>query len=171
MIQGSKAKYIRDLLDKSLELSVPDMSPEHFERVFGMKVTADEIKNLSFGEVMVRQLVLKACVGNDKSIQEVLDRLLGKPMQTTENVTKSYTYHDFLFRCQELDEKDAGAAPRTVIEAAPAPLTPPSAPPVMAPRAAAPGTALLPHAVGSAPSVKVAGGREILPGDPLYDLI
>lgn len=107
-IEGSKAKYIRDLLDKALELSVPQVSVEEFERLFGLKATADEIKNLSFAEVMVRQLVMKACSGNDKSIQEILDRLLGKAVQTTENTTKSYSYHDFLIECRNQDTIEAG---------------------------------------------------------------
>ncbi len=102
-VEGSKAKFIRELLDKALELNVPAMSPEEFERIFGIKITADEMKSLSFAEVMVRQLVLKACTGNDRSIQEVLDRLLGKAVQTTESVTKSYSYHDFLIECRNAD--------------------------------------------------------------------
>lgn len=106
-VEGSKAKYIRDLLDKALELRVPAMSPEEFERIFNIKASPAEIRNFTFAEIMVRQLVVKACAGNDKSIQEVLDRLLGKPMQTTESVSKSYTYHDFLIQCQQADEAEA----------------------------------------------------------------
>lgn len=112
--QGSKAKYIRDLLEKSLELRVPQISAEEFERIFGLKVTAEDVRSLSLGELMIRQLVLKACTGNDRSIQEVLDRLLGKPMQTTENVTRSYNYHDFLIECKMADEAEA-KNPRRVL--------------------------------------------------------
>lgn len=104
---GSKAKYIREALDRALELKIPgDMTPEQFERTFAMKVTPEELKNLTFAELLVRQLVVKACAGNDRSISEVLDRLLGKPMQTTENVTKSYNYYDFLTECSEKDERE-----------------------------------------------------------------
>ncbi len=113
-VQGSKAKYIRDLLDKALELQVPTMAPEEFERIFGIKISSEELKNLSFAEVMVRQLVLKACSGNDRSIQEVLDRLLGKAVQTTESVTKSYSYHDFLIECRNADEAEAKDPKRVV---------------------------------------------------------
>jgi hypothetical protein len=106
--QGSKAKYIRELLDRSLELKLPAMSPEEFERTFGMKVSAQEIASISMAEVMVRQLVWKACTGNDKSIGETLDRLLGKAVQATEITTRSDSYHDFLIECRNADELEAG---------------------------------------------------------------
>ena len=64
------------------------------------------MQDLTLGELMVRQLVLKAAAGDSKSVQEVLDRLLGKPMQQTESVVKSYTYHDFLIQCQDLDKQE-----------------------------------------------------------------
>lgn len=105
---GSKAKYIREILDKALEIPVPQMSPDEFLRIFGLHVTPEEIKKLTLADAMVRQLVTKAAAGNDRSIQEVLDRLLGKPMQTTESVTKSYNYHDFLLECKTLDAKESG---------------------------------------------------------------
>lgn len=106
MAEGSKAKYIRELLDRSLDLTVPAMSAEEFEKVFGLKVSAAELTKLTFAEVIVRQLIQKACSGNDRSLTEVLDRLLGKPMQQTESVVKTYTYTDFLIQCRDADAKD-----------------------------------------------------------------
>lgn len=107
MAEGSKAKYIREALERALDLKVPsDWTPEQFERTFALRVSPQELANITFAEVLVRQLLVKACSGNDRSITEVLDRLLGKPMQTTETVTKSYSYHDFLLTCKEADEKE-----------------------------------------------------------------
>lgn len=102
-LEESKAKWIRDLLDRALDLKVPDLTPEVFQREFNIIVTRAEISKLTFAEVIVRQLVRKAATGNDRSIQEVLDRLLGKAMQTTESVQKTYNYHDFLIQCREAD--------------------------------------------------------------------
>lgn len=146
MAEGSKAKYIRDLLDRALELKVPpDMTVEQFERTFAVRITAEELKNLTFAELLVRQLVIKACSGNDRSIQELLDRLLGKPTQTTESVVKSYSYHDFLISCREADAREVIDIPAPV-------------------RAIAAGTV---------PQIPVgrAGGTPLPPGDPLADLL
>lgn len=113
---GSKAKYVRDLLDKAVEFAAPRLSPEEFEREFGMRLTAEEIRRLTMADVLVRQLVLKAAKGNDKSISEVLDRLLGKPMQTTEAVIKSYSYQDLLIQLKQADEpREAVPAPREIL--------------------------------------------------------
>lgn len=126
-LQGSKAKFIRDLLDKSLELPVPPMAPEEFERTFGMKATPQEIERMSMAEVMVRQLVWKAAKGNDKSIGETLDRLLGKAVQTTETTTRSYSYHDFLIECKNADEAEARGVKRAVGEVVRAEVAAPAA--------------------------------------------
>lgn len=112
MAEGSKAKFIREALDRALELKVPQVSPEDFERAFSIRATPEEIKTLTLAELMVRQLVLKACAGSDRSITEVLDRLLGKPTQTTESVSKSYSYHDLLIELKKQD--DAAAVTYTV---------------------------------------------------------
>lgn len=101
---GSKAKIIRDFLDQALELKVPNMSPEDFLREFGIHATADEIPNLTLAEVMMRQLVMKAAKGSERSIDSVMDRLLGKPMQQSEHVVKSYSYYDLLMEYKKLDE-------------------------------------------------------------------
>lgn len=107
-VEESKAKYIRALLDRALGTKVPQMSPEEFERMFGFKATRDQIADYTFAELMVMQLVTKAASGNERSIQEVMDRLLGKPVQQTEAKSVSYTYHDFLVRCKEMDAEDGG---------------------------------------------------------------
>lgn len=119
--EGSKAKYIRELLDKALETKVPQISPEEFERDFGFRATREEIAQFTFAEIMVRQLVTKAASGNDKSIQEIMDRLLGKPMQQTESVVKSYTYHDFLRQCKSLDETEKPGRTITITPTRPTP--------------------------------------------------
>jgi hypothetical protein len=100
---GSKAKFIRESLDKIVGEKVPQMAPEQFERMFSVKLEPEQIASMTFGELMMRQLVLKACTGNDRSITETLDRLLGKAVQTTESVVKSYSYHDLLVQLQSED--------------------------------------------------------------------
>lgn len=125
--ETSKAKLIRDLLDRSLELTGPDLSPEEFERAFGIRATPEEIKRFTLAEIMVRQLVLKACKGDNRAITEVLDRLLGKPMQTSESVVKSYSYQDLLLEFRNADAKEKGGQKPTVIDVPPSPALPPSA--------------------------------------------
>lgn len=46
-------------------------------------------------KLVLSQLVLKACKGQDKSIQEIMDRVLGKPAQYIEAKTE-VTYLDFV---------------------------------------------------------------------------
>jgi len=106
---STKSQYIRDLLDKALDTKIPVCSPEDFERIFGIKIASrEEIEGMTLAEVMVRQLVLKACAGNDKSIQEVMDRLLGKPVQLAEVKSVSFTYQDYLDECMKKDAEEAG---------------------------------------------------------------
>lgn len=120
-IEKSKAQYLRDLLDKALVLEVPQMGPEEFNRIFGIKVEPGEIKGMTFAEVMMRQLVLKACAGNDKSIQEVLDRLLGKPMQVSESTVKTYSYQDWLIELRNSESGKPALPNRGVVEVLPPP--------------------------------------------------
>lgn len=125
--ETSKAKLIRDLLDRSLELTGPDLSPEEFDRAFGIRATPEEIKRFTLAEIMVRQLVLKACKGDNRAITEVLDRLLGKPMQTSESVVKSYSYQDLLLEFRNADAKEKGGQKPTVIDVPSSPALPPPA--------------------------------------------
>lgn len=104
-----KNQAISAVLDKALELKLPAMTQEEFQRLFGFRVTSEELQNLTLIEVIVRQLVLKACMGNDKSIQEILDRKLGKPVQTAEITTKNFNYYDFLLELKNKTDKPYGA--------------------------------------------------------------
>lgn len=119
MAEGSKAKLFRDLFDRAIDLPVPQLAPEEFDRKFGITLTAREISTATMAEIIVRQLVAKAAAGNDKSIQEVMDRLLGKPMQQTETTVKSYSYQDFLIECRDADAAE-NAPPRRLKRAEPA---------------------------------------------------
>lgn len=47
-------------------------------------------------EVMAVRLAKKAASGHDKSVTEVLDRILGKPKQSVESVGVKMNYRDFL---------------------------------------------------------------------------
>lgn len=102
---ADQKKILRDLLDRALTRELPQMGEAEFSRAFGMQWTPD-MAGMTYAELLIRQLVLKACAGNDKSIQEILDRLVGKPVQTAEIKSVSYTYNDFLLSCVEADQKD-----------------------------------------------------------------
>lgn len=100
-------KALRDLLDRSLDAIVPLTDPQDFSIQFRVTVTHQDIaRGITYAELMVRQLVQKACEGNDKSIGEILDRLIGKPVQTAEVTTRHYTYNDFLLSIVEQEQKE-----------------------------------------------------------------
>lgn len=123
--QLSQTQLINAVLDKTLDLKLPAMTKDEFERNFGFRVSDEELKGLTLIEVIVRQLVLKACMGNDKSIQEILDRKLGKPVQTAEITTKNFNYYDFLL---QLKEKTSIPVPQAEVEPEPEVIDMPSGP-------------------------------------------
>ena len=106
----ANAKRIVELLEKTLTADIP--ISDAMMSVHGLAVPdhlQDPAKNpkqtVQLEEILVYQLVLKACAGNDKSIQEVLDRLVGKPAQYVESHSTQYTYIDFMAKCQADDLK------------------------------------------------------------------
>lgn len=99
---ADQRKVLRDLLDRALTQKIPVMPEEEFQRLFNTQ----QMPGMTYAELMIHQLVVKACAGNDKSIQEILDRLVGKPVQTAEIKSVSYTYNDFLLSCVEADQKE-----------------------------------------------------------------
>lgn len=105
-------RTVRDSLERILSESLPDLSADDIRATFGMLVPPDRVDRMTYQELMLRQLVLKACAGNDKSIGEVLDRLIGKPTQTTEIKATQNTYHTFLLECLEADQREKVGLPR-----------------------------------------------------------
>lgn len=74
--------------------------PEHFRNPQtnpGLSVTPLQL--------ILSKLVKKACQGSDKSIQEVLDRVVGKPQQHIE-ATATMTYVDYLSDLKDTAEID-----------------------------------------------------------------
>ena len=67
--------------------------------------------HMTFAKMIVHRLLMKAAAGNDKSIQEVLDRLLGRPKQTQKDTQKATSYLTFLDECAVLDEEEGIAPP------------------------------------------------------------
>lgn len=55
-----------------------------------------QYEGLSNGEVMVIKMAKEAADGNTRTTEIVLDRVLGKPKQTSEIKTMHFTYEDFL---------------------------------------------------------------------------
>lgn len=94
------------MLERILYEPLPNLSPDDIRATFGLLIPPEQMKQITYQELMLRQLVLKACSGNDKSIGEVLDRLIGKPTQTTEITATQQTYHSFLLDCIEKDQLD-----------------------------------------------------------------
>ncbi len=93
---------IRDLLEKKIYQEIPPMDEGDYYLQFGNDAPPYK-KGMTFADMLVHRLLMKACAGNDKSIQEVLDRFLGKPKQKTDEGPSKGTYLDFL---QGIVEKD-----------------------------------------------------------------
>lgn len=89
------AAAIRDLLASALGQRVPISSDLEADHGF---VTPPESPDgmVSYMELLVMQMVHKACAGSDKAITEVLDRLAGKPTQVTENLHATVSYEAYL---------------------------------------------------------------------------
>lgn len=60
------------------------------------KPDEERFKGLSNVEVLAIRLAEKAANGDYDATNQVLDRILGKPKQETQNVTVSVTYADYL---------------------------------------------------------------------------
>ncbi len=55
-----------------------------------------QYNGLSKGEVVIRQLIDKACLGGKDATKELLDRLVGKPKQQIESKKLTMSYQDYL---------------------------------------------------------------------------
>jgi hypothetical protein len=60
---------------------------------------------VTYREIMIRGLISKACGGDGKATQEVLDRLLGKPVQKNENLNLEASYTEFLDSIADKEEE------------------------------------------------------------------
>lgn len=96
---------------------------EDFERTFGITLSEEEKENITYKRLVVKRLIMKACSGDAKALQEVLDRWVGKPKQINENINVNYNYLDFLEQCDKEDQQlkkvdviDVKAIPKTKSE-------------------------------------------------------
>lgn len=112
---------IRELLEEMIQEEIPELPDGEYERVFGNDAPDPADGPITYAKLLVHRLLVKACAGNDKSIQEVLDRMLGKPMQITENTNtnQNITYLTFLENCVEQEKMDG------IIDAEATPILPP----------------------------------------------
>ena len=68
------------------------------------RVEEDSMTNI---EVMAHSLARLAAFGDSRAIEIILDRLLGKPKQQTENVNMKMTYQDFLDSINKTENENA----------------------------------------------------------------
>lgn len=103
--KAQNRELIQDLLSKTMAQEIPELPEGEYERIFGDDSPSPG-NGLTYAKLLVHKLVTRACAGNDKSIQEVLDRMLGKPVQATENtnINHNMTYLTFLEECVERDK-------------------------------------------------------------------
>lgn len=88
LLKQENSKQVQETLTKILSHKLPRMSTDEFEHMFNIRVSQEELQDISFLELMIRQLVVKACMGNDKSIQEILDRLIGNLFKLRNHFSK-----------------------------------------------------------------------------------
>lgn len=101
-------KHFKALLDRALDRPLPRLSPDQFIQTFLFQPTPEELKSFkTYRDVLVHQLVLKACRGTDSSIRELIDRTSGKAKQEAEgpSADRGATYTDFLLSLAEADQR------------------------------------------------------------------
>lgn len=104
----------KELISKALDKPLPRMSPDDFLRQFFFEVTPQELAGFkTYRDVLIHQLVLKGCRGENRAVQELLDREMGKPKPTAEALApgKTGTYYDFLMSLVEEDKTKAPGGP------------------------------------------------------------
>ena len=95
----------KGLLARALDAPLPLLDPIEFVDMFRISATEDQIASFqTYRDVLVHQLVRKGCQGENSSIKEIFDRLVGRPKQTAEVVTRDATYTDFLLSLVEADQ-------------------------------------------------------------------
>ncbi len=83
-------------------LSLPYKRTE-FEKEMGID---EEFEGMSNAEVAMIHLAESAARGNPKAIDMLQDRIVGKPMVSTENKNINLTYEDFLGAIAEKEKKE-----------------------------------------------------------------
>jgi hypothetical protein len=97
-------KELRRDLGRVLLLPVTE-SVDEIERIYGVRLTPEEAQGITYKELILRQLAIRGASGDMRAINQILDRLLGKPVQTNENINTNVTYYDFLMQLVEDDKK------------------------------------------------------------------
>lgn len=91
LVRHQEPEGVRALLLKILNLPVP---PESLKQ-YGLLLQKTP-ESMTKAELIMYQLVERACSGDLVAINQLFDRLIGKPLQVTENTTRVLTYRDFL---------------------------------------------------------------------------
>lgn len=107
-------EYLSDLLNDRIDQHVDKNSPD-FARLFGHNANVEEISKMTFGELLARQLMTKACGGDMAAIKELLDRLLGKATQVNENINIGLTYDVYLDNIAEEEGRLLGNSKNSLI--------------------------------------------------------
>ena len=101
---GSKAdsrQRDQDLFEAELALTVE--IDEDSNQFYGGVLRKEDGGNLTFRQLIFRQLVRKAASGDSKALQDVTDRILGKTALVTENKNMSMSYTEYL---QDLEKQE-----------------------------------------------------------------
>lgn len=94
------------------------------------RAEANRYAGMTCGEVMMVKLAQLAAQGNHSATEELLDRVLGKPKQSSEVKSVSMKYEDYLKKMAEDEAKHQARASAVDVEAStiPPPPGPPSDP-------------------------------------------
>ena len=102
---GSKAdsrQRDQDLFEAELALTV-EIDEDSNQFYGGVLREEDKKGNLTYRQLIFRQLVRKAASGDSKALQDVTDRILGKTALVTENKNMSMSYTEYL---QDLEKQE-----------------------------------------------------------------
>ena len=89
------AQQLKDDLSEILQRELY-LSKDEVERLFNVNAVDLRYGPVSYGKLILHQLAAKAAKGDMKAINQVLDRLVGKPVQQNENVNVDIGYAEYL---------------------------------------------------------------------------
>lgn len=98
-------KSLKDFLSHELDQLVPASADT--KELYGITLLPHEKGKITFGQLMMKQLMTQACSGHSPSLKEALDRMLGKSTQVTKSLNVSATYEDFLDMLADEEDKAA----------------------------------------------------------------
>ena len=115
---AKKPNELKEALEHALAQPLPSVAQAEISRLFGFNIPAEDLRGMSFTDVIALQLVARAARGSEAAIKEVMDRVLGKAKQTVDVNGRVEHYTAFL---EKIATSETGAIVDAESVALPAP--------------------------------------------------